>query len=418
MGIAANDRSGRITLFNDAAERILGWRREEVLEGKVDVRGLFAPGMAREAKACLLSDDFGGRGRLVDFRTEGVDRHGRRFVARLDATILEEDGREAGVLAFFSDLTAEEARQEEIRESEEHFRGIFETALDAIVSFGEDHRVALLNHSAEKLLGRPQEEIRGRAFTDFLPEQYTEHWDQIERYVSFPGAGGMRKYVELAVTRSDGTEVPVQISVAERETRGRRVITTIIRDVTERRRLEEKLRLLSITDTLTKLFNRRHFLTVARKEIERAKRTRIPFSLLLLDADHFKRYNDTWGHVEGDKVLQRVAELLRSSFRTMDSAFRFGGEEFLVLMPETELEGALVAAGRFRAALARTVFRPDRAGTEVTVTVSMGVATWTEEDSVDDLLRFADIALYEAKNEGRDRIICRNHRTPGDEGSA
>jgi diguanylate cyclase (GGDEF)-like protein/PAS domain S-box-containing protein len=412
MGIAANDPSGRVILYNDVAERILGYPREEVLSGKVDVREMFPPGMAKEAKACLLSNDYGGRGRLVDFRTEGVDASGRRFVARLDATLLEEEGRETAILGFFHDLTGEEARREEIRESEEHFRGIFESALDAIVSFGDDRRISLLNRSAEGLLGRPADQIRGRHFTDFLPEQYTEHWDQIERYVAFPGAGGMRKYVELAVSRPDGTEVPVQISVAEREIRGKKVVTTIIRDVTERRRLEERLRLLSITDTLTQLFNRRHFITVARKEIERARRTKIPFSLLLLDADHFKNYNDTWGHGEGDKVLQKLAELMRTSFRTMDSSFRFGGEEFLVLMPETDREGALVAAERFRAALAATAFRPDRKGPEVRVTVSMGVASWEENDSVDDLLRFADIALYEAKNEGRDRIICRGIRPP------
>jgi diguanylate cyclase (GGDEF)-like protein/PAS domain S-box-containing protein len=404
-----------VILANEAAARILGYRREEI-EGR-NVKDLFAPGLAREAKVCLLSDDYGGRGRLVDFRTEGVDSQGRRFLVRLDASILEESGAEAGVIGFFSDLTAEEARQEEIRESEEHFRGIFETALDAILSFGEDRRITLLNRSAEALLGYPADEIKGRHFTDFLPEQYTEHWDQIERYVSFPGAGGMRKYVELAVNRFDGTEVPVQISIAEREARGRKVVTAIMRDVTERRRLEDKLRLLSITDTLTKLFNRRHFLTVARKEIERARRTKVPFSLLLLDADHFKQYNDTWGHTEGDRVLQRIGELLKSCFRTMDSAFRFGGEEFLVLMPETDQSGALIAAERFRKALAGNPFRPDRQGAEVNVTTSMGIATWTEEDTVEDLLRFADIALYEAKNEGRDRIICRGHRPPADEGS-
>jgi diguanylate cyclase (GGDEF)-like protein len=202
-----------------------------------------------------------------------------------------------------------------------------------------------------------------------------------------------------------GREIPVQISMAEKRAAGKKTVTAIIRDISARKTMEEELRLLSITDTLTQLYNRRHFHSLAHKELDRAQRTKTVFSLLLIDIDYFKRYNDAYGHVEGDRVLRTMGEVMRKNFRTMDSSFRFGGEEFVALFPETPAAGAMIAAERLRTRFSEVKFRPVPGGKPVTMTVSIGVSTYHDGDTAEDMVRFADLAMYAAKNGGRDRTI-------------
>jgi diguanylate cyclase (GGDEF)-like protein len=214
--------------------------------------------------------------------------------------------------------------------------------------------------------------------------------------------------VELTLLSRTGKEIAVQISMAEKSAGGKRSVTAIVRDVSTQRAMEEELRLLSITDTLTQLYNRRHFHSLADKELDRARRNKLVFSLLLIDIDNFKKYNDTYGHTEGDRVLKAMGEVMRKNFRTMDSAFRMGGEEFLVLLPETDLQGSLGVAERLRDALGSTpvTFAGDGAPpVDISVRASVGAASLTDgmaDGSV--LVAAADAALYRAKAQGRDRI--------------
>jgi len=183
-----------------------------------------------------------------------------------------------------------------------------------------------------------------------------------------------------------------------------------LQDVTERKLVEDELREsekryreLSITDSLTKLYNSRHFFRQLRQEIERAKRYEEPLSLILLDIDNFKGYNDTYGHLEGDRVLAVLADVIRETLRSADSAYRYGGEEFTVILPETEGENASLVAERFRKAFEDTVLSP-LPRSEVHMTVSVGVTQYVpgEEDSV--LIKRADSAMYTAKTSGKNRV--------------
>jgi diguanylate cyclase (GGDEF)-like protein len=168
-------------------------------------------------------------------------------------------------------------------------------------------------------------------------------------------------------------------------------------------RLMTDLRRLSRYDSLTELLNRRAMEEALRHEAQRAARAGTPFSVLMVDADHFKTINDRFGHAAGDGALRHLADALRAERRDVDAVGRFGGEEFIVLLPGTSSEEALKAAERLRESLLRRPWAWDEQ--PMPLTVSTGVAAWNGNgDDVTQLLRRADSALYRAKELGRDRF--------------
>lgn len=176
-------------------------------------------------------------------------------------------------------------------------------------------------------------------------------------------------------------------------------------DITEKKEFDRRLEELAATDALTGLWNRRHFFEAGQTELARCRRYKSPFSLLMMDLDHFKRINDGHGHAAGDEVLRAMAGLLKRNLRDVDVPARIGGEEFAVLLPSTGLEGAMVAAERIRQAVAAT--RLVHEGRELAFTVSVGVAgCCAETRELDEMMRVADAALYRAKQAGRN--CCRS----------
>ncbi len=185
----------------------------------------------------------------------------------------------------------------------------------------------------------------------------------------------------------------------------------VFRDVTERRRAEHalqkakhSLQKAAETDSLTGLNNRRVFMRRLSEEAERVRRHGSQLSVLLFDLDHFKKVNDSYGHDVGDRVLQKVAEVSQQVKRITDVVARTGGEEFALLLPETDKEGALHLADRLRSAIASATVQ-DNLGVPVQVTSSVGVATVNKIDNIEDFLRDADVALYRAKDGGRN-MVC------------
>ena len=163
--------------------------------------------------------------------------------------------------------------------------------------------------------------------------------------------------------------------------------------------MKTKFEILAITDKLTKLYNRHKFYEIATNEIERSKRYKRPLSLIIFDIDHFKKINDTYGHDIGDYVLQELAKLIKKHIRKQDFAFRWGGEEFIILLPETDAQGAMKLAEKLRHIIESHKFK--KVGQ---VTISLGVTEYSSSDKdIDEVVKRADNALYLSKKNGRNR---------------
>jgi diguanylate cyclase (GGDEF)-like protein len=169
------------------------------------------------------------------------------------------------------------------------------------------------------------------------------------------------------------------------------------RTVTEKEKLEEEVRRLSITDDLTGLYNHRHFFKTLESELTRMRRQKTSLSLLMLDVDNFKRYNDTHGHVEGDRVLKKIGEIIKHSIRhNVDSGYRYGGDEFASLLIGASLEQALTIAERIRLTIEEAGFED--------ITVSVGLAEFQDGFDLERFVKSADDAMYVAKHSGGNRV--------------
>jgi diguanylate cyclase (GGDEF)-like protein/PAS domain S-box-containing protein len=237
------------------------------------------------------------------------------------------------------------------------------------------------------------------------------------------GAGGEWSGEALHV-RGDGSEFPVWLSQSTLLDGAGRALARVwvVRDMTERRRVsdtltnanqalersQQSLQELASRDDMTGLINRRELTRLFEEEVSRARRVARPMSLLLIDIDHFKRVNDDYGHGAGDEVIRYLAGLLRRTLRLVDRAARIGGEEFAILLPETDCEDAIMVAERLRQLVARAPCAiVDRHGTarDVGFTISIGVASASQPPgSLTEVLARADRGLYRAKLDGRNRV--------------
>ena len=171
----------------------------------------------------------------------------------------------------------------------------------------------------------------------------------------------------------------------------------------ELEKVRKEVHALAITDELTRVFNRRYFMKLVKQELERAKRYQHTLSIIIFDIDNFKKINDNYGHLCGDAVLQKLTLACRVILRQCDTLARFGGEEFILLLPETDETSAQQVASRLRQLVAEHVVEYN--GAQIQVTISIGVTTYDPTmDTLDDLLNRADQALYRAKRMGKNRL--------------
>jgi diguanylate cyclase (GGDEF)-like protein/PAS domain S-box-containing protein len=309
------------------------------------------------------------------------------------------------VTAYFdrqlATLTAREAAA--LKESEERYRALIENASDIIAILDRDGTVTYESSSAWRVLGYRTEAIVGRQLAELVPEEGAA---EAERFLAaIVGLSGVAT-TELSLRHRDGSRRDFEAvgkNMLHEPSIGGVVVN--LRDITERKRLMAQLEQLSETDLLTGALNRRGFLKFAEREFERARRSGIALTVVLIDIDHFKGVNDTFGHAAGDLVLAMISERCREQVRATDLFARYGGEEFVLLFDAASAE-AHVAVARLREAIAAATVATIKG--EVSVTASFGMAEIDPRThDMETALRLADEALYEAKNAGRNCIKIR-----------
>ncbi|MFA9459532.1 diguanylate cyclase [Thiohalorhabdus methylotrophus] len=273
-----------------------------------------------------------------------------------------------------------------------------EAADDMVMITGPDGTIEYVNPSFEQTTGYSEREVRGR-YPSFLksPEQdeavYEELWRRIRAGKSWKG--------ELVNRRKDGRPFTGEQTIAPVKDEGGAIIrfVAVMRDITERKHMERQLEHRATHDPLTGAYNRLKFQELLEQEREKAERYGRSFSVILLDIDHFKRVNDVHGHPVGDLVLEGVTGVLEERLRASDVLARWGGEEFIVLLPETALPNARKVAEDLRISL-EAASMPEAPP----VTASFGVAELKGGEAGQELLRRVDSALYRAKEAGRNRV--------------
>jgi two-component system, cell cycle response regulator len=287
-----------------------------------------------------------------------------------------------------------------LSESEEKFRNIAETAVDAIVLASGEGNIIFWNKSAQQIFGYSEEEILGKPLTVLMPEQYREdHRRGMNRMTSTGESKYFGRITEMQGITKDGSVFPIELSVSMWKKVEGMFFSAIIRDITKRKRLESDLEIMATTDKLTQAFNRTKFYKEIKKEFERARRYGHPLSIIMFDIDHFKGVNDRYGHSVGDYVLQTLTRIVRENLREVDYLIRWGGEEFNIITPDTDMKSAEVLAERIRRSVES--YRFEQAGT---VTISLGVAQFMYDDNEDTFIKRADDAMYLAKKRGRNRV--------------
>jgi len=293
-----------------------------------------------------------------------------------------------------------EGSEEALRESEEKFRNIAQTAVDAIILADSSGNIIFCNASAQRIFGYAIHELLGKPMSIFMPEQYrAEHQKGMERIKSTGESKYFGRITEMQGLRKNGNVFPIELSVSMWKTGEGIFYSGIIRDITKRKQLESELEKTATTDRLTQAYTRTKFHEVIKTEFERVKRYNHALSMIMFDIDHFKKINDTHGHAAGDYVLQTLTQIVKENLRELDCLVRWGGEEFVVITPETDVGRAEVLAERIRKAIEGYHF--DQAGT---VTISLGVTQYGENDTEDSFIKRADDAMYAAKGKGRNRV--------------
>jgi len=339
--------------------------------------------------------------------------------------VLHRSRKEALRLASQSTLAGKQLQREievrrqvedSLRESDAYIRAVVDSVVDGIITTDENLFIETFNPAAQKIFGYIAAEVRGQNLAVLFEPSMRRESDRDCRRTGRSG-----DCPEMLGRRKDGSHFPVEFEINEMRLGSRTVHVGILRDITERQKYELELRRLSSHDGLTGIANRRHFNDILQTEWNRAVENTTPLSLILLDIDRFKAFNDTYGHQAGDECLIRVAGALREIFhRPADLPARYGGEEFAVILPETGLAGALLVAEKVRHTIEQLALEHTGSPEYGCVTVSLGVSCLAPSAKIIDgpsrLIAEADRSLYKAKDSGRNRVVGANQANPDDNG--
>lgn len=396
-GIFAVDRDLRITEWNPFMEELCAQARDRAVgRGLDEIPFMRETGEAGRIRAGLDGSDL--HPREIGYRNGGT----QKYLESMMAPLRDAGGQVRGAVVRIGDITERKQAEEQLRQASLYARSLIEASLDPLVTISVDGKIMDVNEAAVQGIGVPREKLVGSDFAEYFTEP-----DKARAAYRRAFTQGTVRNQPLTMRNASGrlTEVLYNASVylaQDGETAG---VLAVARDITERRRAEraeERAR----RDSLTDLYNHRTFYALLEEEVARTRRFDRPLSLLMLDIDHFKSVNDTLGHQAGDAILRGLSDLLVKQVRAVDRVCRYGGEEFTVIMPETDAAVAMQTAERLRGVVERQPFDTDE-GKTAEITVSIGVATSSQgAGSPDEIVKAADVALYAAKQAGRNRVLA------------
>jgi diguanylate cyclase (GGDEF)-like protein/PAS domain S-box-containing protein len=400
--ILTTDLDARITSWNDAAERLYGYSRDEAVGQSLAI--LVPPERAGEERDIIARAIAGER--FDAYETKRVRKDGSVVTVSLTASVIRDArGRAVAVSSIARDITERAQARAELHAAQERFRIAFEKSPIGMAIVGLDGRFLRVNDALAEITGHAVDELEGRATTSLrhpedppldgdciggLLERAGSHFSTDRRILD---AGGRLVWAAVSVT-----------CVRDADARPEHFLVQV-QDITDRRRTEAQLQHMADHDPLTGLLNRRAFETALREHAARSARYGIRAAAVMIDLDHFKYYNDTLGHGAGDELIVRVAGAISKRLRSSDVLARLGGDEFAVILPSTDAAGARrLVEGLLECVRNEGTRSAD--GERSGVTASIGIAFFDDELGLEpeDIMVNADLAMYHAKEGGRDRL--------------
>ncbi|HBO58346.1 MAG TPA: hypothetical protein DD624_00325 [Alphaproteobacteria bacterium] len=314
-----------------------------------------------------------------------------------------------GLLLISNNMMAHQfdALMKEIKDNKERLRLMVQLSpFPIIISRLKGDQLILMNESAAKLFRLDKKNIAGFKMVDYFaePSKRAELLAKLEKHPVVDD-------FEFMVKPRQGEPFWLLLSARVFDYEYDVALYMAFQDITDRKKKELQLFDQATRDPLTKCYNRRQFEELAKKEVQRSRRYNHPFCLFMIDADHFKNVNDTHGHAVGDLVLQALADCCRRTLRESDIVARFGGEEFVILLPEASIENAHRVAERLRIKISKLVVKNEQ-NQDVQFTVSIGLVSSTVTDNIAEMLKMSDEALYEAKEHGRNQVVVYDENGP------
>jgi len=395
------DMGGVITSWNKGSKNLFHYSKSDIIGQHVSLLypGSFHGYLQNEIIPTLLAQ--GNHG----YDTPLVRKDGTEFMARVSLSVLKNEAGEInGMIGYTLDITDQKRAESELQMSEERFRAIFDSTKDCILVWDRQYNYLYANQAAIDHVGTTRDKVIGKNIRDGLRHTpdfmrlwmsridtafRTEKPLRVEDTVSIGNKTVYFESVLSPIIKKDGSMFAVGV---------------VYRDVTRRKNMEEELKRLALTDPLTGADNRRSFLEKGKYELIRSQRYQHAFALLMLDIDHFKAVNDTQGHHVGDEVLKALVAKCTQTLRDTDLLGRLGGEEFAIILPESDMAAAMEVGERLRQTLSEIKISTDRGAIQVTVSIGLAMMK-AGDDTLDAIMGRADAALYKAKQSGRNKLV-------------
>lgn len=403
--------------INEGFSTIFGYTREEVLQDHT-------------AEICVWNQNDDRHQFATNLKEQGIcenmeylfkNKKGQQFYGMISARKILIQGMPHSI-SVIRDITKRREVEQALMESEEQYRSILNASPDDITITDLDGYILIISPAAKYMFGYDIDfnQFKGMHILDFI---VPEDIDRAKANIQKMHHNGSSRPNEYCGVRQDGSTFAIEVNSGfVRDANGEPIrMVFIVRDMTERKLAEQQIKALiqqleieknaaqlnSMTDSLTGLSNRRYFDVVLNTEFYRLKQSKATLSLIMLDIDHFKKFNDTYGHLTGDECLKQIGNTLKVIVgRTADTVARFGGEEFIVILPETDVHGAINVAERIRSGVESLKINHSASDTAPYVTVSLGVVSVNPANVLTPkhIVETADKALYAAKNNGRNRM--------------